>query len=521
MSLLVDKQREIPYNYNNVEKWTIPFQNIFKTQQCFFPIHTNGNHWSFVETNSEKKQIIYHDSLNLDGTDICQYIQAYLTDTFNQKNCTEIHLPWKIIAKPTDKRNHKIHQPTQTNSFDCGIFLLMGIEAIIRQQFKEVDQSLSKEFRNFVRNEIIKINPQSHFQFVTNISHRSMRTEIAEKIINKNTQYQHNIGHDLTTTHSPNTTKLLATDKSGIINYHINKAQKTSTNNSTATAFEPTAYHKKIKTRTQEQSSKPNKSEQILDNHRSRKREHPTSIIKTQNSVDEQEDENSFKKQKNNDNNEEKYYTTEKRTIADSYPSNNQQLITKHNTTTYDTLCNLPNKNTHWGDPLNDKQPNTIRLFFQNINSIQCYSMEKTKQSMINLQHIGADIIGLAETCINWKVKSNKHNISTTIRGTYKHHAMSIPTIATATNSKYLPGGTLSLVTDKWANRVIEKITDTDEMGRWTGFKLRLNCTTNLYYITGYRPPNIDIRHSGKNTTARQQFLALRKRGIVNPAPRE
>jgi hypothetical protein len=63
---------------------------------------------------------------------------------------------------------------------------------------------------------------------------------------------------------------------------------------------------------------------------------------------------------------------------------------------------------------------------------------------------------------------------------------MTISSLQTSLKTHYIPGGTGTVLFNKWTSRFINDITDPTDMGRWSGMKLRINDDINLHYITAY-----------------------------------
>jgi hypothetical protein len=55
------------------------------------------------------------------------------------------------------------------------------------------------------------------------------------------------------------------------------------------------------------------------------------------------------------------------------------------------------------GDTLDEKQENHLRIMFQNINSLRPNTTDKWEATIRQIFEFKADIVGLCETCTNWK----------------------------------------------------------------------------------------------------------------------
>jgi hypothetical protein len=127
------------------------------------------------------------------------------------------------------------------------------------------------------------------------------------------------------------------------------------------------------------------------------------------------------------------------------------------------------------------------------------------------------DLFGTTETNINWnnilrdEARSQCHqHYKTVIISTYSR--------IEPTKTSYQPGGTATVITDKWTGRSTKQIKDTSGLGRWSGFQLQRN-NPNEYFniITAYRPTILN----GIHTCYQQQTSILKQKGTQNPDPRQ
>jgi hypothetical protein len=102
------------------------------------------------------------------------------------------------------------------------------------------------------------------------------------------------------------------------------------------------------------------------------------------------------------------------------------------------------------------------------------------------LNTYSVDAIGISETSINWNEKNTcearnimqKYNKSTLI-----NTSSSIE----ASKSAYQPGGTATLLTRNLTGRSTGTIKDESGLGRWSGFKIKINFDNQyLNIITVY-----------------------------------
>jgi len=115
------------FNYSNVTKWTnnvkIP---ILAMKEIFFPCNMHGNHWSLFVLNVQDSTVYLLDSLG--GGEgfrhLAESILKWMEEEVRQKS-PDKHFSthkWKIDLSLT-YRGQRI--PQQSNSIDCGVFVLM------------------------------------------------------------------------------------------------------------------------------------------------------------------------------------------------------------------------------------------------------------------------------------------------------------------------------------------------------------------------------------------------------------
>jgi hypothetical protein len=195
-----------------------------------------------------------------------------------------------------------------------------------------------------------------------------------------------------------------------------------------------------------------------------------------------------------------------------------------HTSINYDTLTqqeiqqnNAGKDNYPFGDILQKKEKNTIRLFFRNINGIfKANSWTPLHTSCQQLITAEVDIVGFAETNIKWDIR--RHNqTSQAFKRVYKQC-----TISTASGSKtcvlaYQPGGTVTVATGKYTGRITKNIKDTNSMGRWTGLRFATNYDHFINVVTVYQ----SVKADGIHTSYRQQMHALHIQVSQSTNPRK
>lgn len=177
--------------------------------------------------------------------------------------------------------------------------------------------------------------------------------------------------------------------------------------------------------------------------------------------------------------------------------------------------------NEPWGDTIEVKCENTVRIYFQNVNSIGLsQGTNKVNTILQSLQLIECDIATFAQTSINWRFLHLRNRLRTSVQRIFPKNRINIAKNNFRSEQPALPGGCAQLVTGDWSGRIIEFIQDFRNMGRWCGIKLRLKGARHLYLITAYRVCKQSSAHIGPETTYRQQELMLALEGFGNPDPR-
>jgi hypothetical protein len=196
-------------------------------------------------------------------------------------------------------------------------------------------------------------------------------------------------------------------------------------------------------------------------------------------------------------------------THSHTHPSHTKQLQptitpTKHNNPFGDLITS-------------PKTPNSVRIFFQNVNGMhKGKSWHELASFSKKINTLGVDLFGAAETNIKWNFTRNQQAKAIL----HKHHKTC--SITTSSNREecftaYQPGGTLTSVLNKFVGRIQTCIHDPSSLGRWSGFKLNTNFGHQLNFITVYQPTKSD----GLHTTYQQHVHYYRTQGIPHPDPRK
>ena len=138
--------------------------------------------------------------------------------------------------------------------------------------------------------------------------------------------------------------------------------------------------------------------------------------------------------------------------------------------------------NESWGDTIEVKCDNTVRIYFQNVNSFGL-SQGTTKINTIlqSLQHMECDIAFFVQTSINWRFLHIRNRLQMSLQRYFTRTKINIARNKFQSDQPALPGGCAQVVIGDWSGRIVEFIHDFRNMGRWCGIKLRLKGDRHLY----------------------------------------
>ena len=129
------------------------------------------------------------------------------------------------------------------------------------------------------------------------------------------------------------------------------------------------------------------------------------------------------------------------------------------------TSATSPEQNIAWGDNLPPKPANTRRLYFQNINGLQSTTNWNKWRDIVNEMSVNqVDIMGLAETNINWNQARNKRAL-TLLRTQYKHSILLNATSDETSTSFHKPGGASLAILSNAVGTISQKYIDETGLG--------------------------------------------------------
>ncbi len=186
------------------------------------------------------------------------------------------------------------------------------------------------------------------------------------------------------------------------------------------------------------------------------------------------------------------------------------------NTTTYthtlqQTILSQPyDPNIPYGDDIEytPKHTKAFRLYYQNIRGAKTNnSWGDWEKGYEKLSEWDVDAATLVETNTAWTYQNIRQ---AAIKAKKHFDQLHINTSGSneLTTSDFQPGGTASSIHNRWTVRVIEKLTDSSGLGRWSGYRLVGTGKHNIIILTAYRPTK--SADMSTNTCYSQQWRALR-----------
>ena len=180
-----------------------------------------------------------------------------------------------------------------------------------------------------------------------------------------------------------------------------------------------------------------------------------------------------------------------------------------------------------YGDPIIQKHPESIRLFFQNSKGLTYTNTgEDYGYYMSCLAAYQVDIFGIAETNTCW---SHHHLMSE-----FKHHARKYfrqNRIAFGSPSRivdlcperstFQAGGNVTVASGKTSScSEGDTLSDPTGLGRWSGLTFKGKGDTKVSIITAYRSCSGSIASSSLGSTYAREYEFFQRKGIKSPNPR-
>ena len=148
-----------------------------------------------------------------------------------------------------------------------------------------------------------------------------------------------------------------------------------------------------------------------------------------------------------------------------------------------------------YGDAINRKRDDCVRLLFQNVGGIgfcsatrsqESLKLEKLKELVIDKE---VDIVGLAEVNTDWRLVENNNSVWAATAAWKESRRIQLGFNTTAPPvEKYQVGGTLNMTFDEVAFRVRKRGEDERGLGRWSWQELQGINDLKTTIVTAYCP---------------------------------
>lgn len=129
--------------FDRVKK-SIP-KNFFEFEKVFIPINRNKNHWVVMVIDNLKKEIHYYDSLYSDPFNLWKDMDTLLV---------EVREDFGMRADHYIKKDMKTNVPQQKDNFNCGVYMLKYIQAIVKGQPIKLSIGSMPLYRTEIRKKI-------------------------------------------------------------------------------------------------------------------------------------------------------------------------------------------------------------------------------------------------------------------------------------------------------------------------------------------------------------------------------
>ncbi len=191
--------------------------------------------------------------------------------------------------------------------------------------------------------------------------------------------------------------------------------------------------------------------------------------------------------------------------------------------------------------PLPQKQQGTVRLFYNNCNSLEINNLigdvlqrKRDKQKQQYLKEIEnptkvdrllrqmklweVDVVNLSETCLAWQ-NIVARRVIRQVTTSYDPTACWIGSSSKINSENYFkPGGTATVVMEGNTGRILDKGTDHWKMGRWSYMLLGgNNIIEKLLIITDYRPGHRSGKVGLKTAWSQQSTILFKDKRNIQP----
>jgi hypothetical protein len=126
----------------------------------------------------------------------------------------------------------------------------------------------------------------------------------------------------------------------------------------------------------------------------------------------------------------------------------------------------------HYPDPINPDE--TFRILLNNPRGLKLgKSIKGTLHSFSVIEKLEVGTLCIPEANVNWPHTGSYPKLTQMTRKIWKNHSIVTSQIRENFESENQPGGTVTIVTNKWTSWIIEKGVDPFGLGRWTFYVFR------------------------------------------------
>ena len=145
------------FSYEKVKRWSrhVPNGDIFELEKLFIPINIDNMHWILAVIYMQEKRIQIYDSYNSPGIIYLNNLIEYLKCEYqDKKNAIGNWKNWNLVSCQDDT-------PSQTNSYDCGVFVCMYIQFIADNRELNFNQDDVSSYRKFIAYQLAILNKKN------------------------------------------------------------------------------------------------------------------------------------------------------------------------------------------------------------------------------------------------------------------------------------------------------------------------------------------------------------------------
>ena len=121
--------------------------DVKKIDELILPINIKNSHWTFVVLDLMRSKIFYCDSLQGSSIGFARELVDFGNMLLEERNQT--FNPFTVVKRYP-------HFPQQKNGYDCGIFMLRGIECLARGSSPSFSQPDAEYLRHLICFELVK-----------------------------------------------------------------------------------------------------------------------------------------------------------------------------------------------------------------------------------------------------------------------------------------------------------------------------------------------------------------------------